>query len=431
MWIDGLMNHTTGTGFRVAILRRASIGNKSRVFSAERRGKTQVNEDSITSKVFGTMEIVGDRLLAPFLQYFLPDLKDRELTGLRVDFWRTFKSRESLATEKPYRSPDTVVEDGTGAIITFIESKWNRSLEPGQITDEYRLCDEYSKHDPHLLVVTKTFPEEIPEGVDKGAIDAGRFVFTTWKAINGWLKNRHHDSDLGRTDERLVAEVIGLLDDLRQRECIGLKPEELEGLTTAWELTNGFLQEVMLFMADLRGDLGPEGIVPLKQEGGQELYRDATSRSTGRRDWISSYFLFPFADRSWYQSRFFSFNKSSFLYVVFFLDRDEIQVGYWGNRGEMAQKVVSRELPGVEPPQLVPPYPGGSDWMSLDCKASSVSLDANSIDSLVEEGSNFDLFYTISLGEFRRGNEVALRENVTRRLGDLRSIVEQLGLREV
>ena len=377
------------------------------------------------------MDILGDHLLSPFLQRFLPNLRDRDLTGLRLYFWRAYSSKEGIKTEKPYRRPDVAFEDQNGRVIAFIESKWNLSVTAQQIVDEYNLCDWYSQHDPHVLVVTKASTKEIPVGIDTQPIDAGRLAFTTWRSINRWLRDIVEvGSDLDGLETRLIAEVSGLLDDLGQRESLGLKPEELERIAPAWRLANNLVEEAMILAADLRRDLESEGIVPLKQPGGQEVYREGTSRALGTGDWLPGYFLFPFGDRSWYRGRSFYFETGSFLYVVLFLDREEIHVGYWGNTREVAAEVSNRTLPDVDMPQFIPPY-SGADWMEASRRADSVPLDATGTGLLSGEGNHFDLFYSTPLKKFRRGKEAKLRGHIREQLKDLRTIVVQLGLREV
>ena len=400
------------------------------MFVAERRGKTVPNEDSITGKVFGSLGFLGDRVLVPFLNHFVGEAGKGDFAGLCLEFWPTFQADEETDTLKPYRLPDVAIRAKTGRVIAFIESKWDAEVDLDQIVDEYKLCGKYSSRDPHLLVVTPYDPGNVIEAVHEELKDNGRVEFIRWAKINGWIKEfAKAEAGLTEVERRLLGEVSGLLDDLGQRASRGVEPETLSRIVDWREAATRYLGEVEILVGELEEDLKSAHILHLQQAGGQRVYHDGTTRQMDSRDWLPSYYLFPFARSAWYLDGLCKFETDSYLYVVFFLDRSEIQVGYWGTPSEVAEDVARRPLPATDLPSEVPAYSGAA-WMAAARKANSSLLDTEALASLVGDSNNhFDLFYSIPLTEFRRGNEDSLKKQIEDRMALLANLVVSLGLR--
>lgn len=402
------------------------------IFEAEMRKGIPVPEDSLTAKVFGTLNTLGSRFLKAFLNEFL-EIDDHLLRGLRVKLWPTLHVRqEDARLEKNRREPDALITNERQNLGIVIEAKTELELYSRQLIDEFLLCKQRFSHHYMLVVSHRRDDSRIVLDVLTGiGASERRVCHATWKEINVFVQGIVEGLD-ETLDKALLIDLVNLMDKLGYRGVKGLKREEVERIGENLDRLGEFLQEIEVFIRDVVESLEKTDVVPIEGRA-RKVYRNGTSHDRDSKKWLPSYIIYAFGKKEWGDTETYDLEDRSYIYVAFFIDREDFYVGYWGSPEEVGEPVTQMEGLELDEKPYAYVYEREADWERPEARQAARPLDQRIVDSLGELGEEkpgFDIFYShplTDLSEEKIRGTVDLCAEKIRVLGGL---VNQLNLRE-
>lgn len=204
------------------------------IFKAELRGHTG-NEDVLTSRVFGTLEILDTtKFLIPVLKQCGVELAQEAAPGsFSFSYWR----------EMGKRTPDVILEDRLNLI--FFENKLNTSLGVRQLVEEYEDGVAYHKN-LWLIAVTKdwTKPSEVlqkaKESLRKELGKEPQLQWINWQKIYAILRSNANNGN--QTEQKLVSDLLSLLEVEGLSTFVQFPKEQLDNIVELWPQLPSFLE---------------------------------------------------------------------------------------------------------------------------------------------------------------------------------------------
>jgi hypothetical protein len=221
------------------------------VFEAEVRGHTG-EEDVLTSRVFGTLEIL-DRLkfLLPILQQCgVQLLQETVPESFTFNYWR----------EMGKRTPDVVLEDNRNLI--FFENKLNDSLHVDQLVEEYE--DGIGCHKNfRLIAVTRDWiePLQVQKAKDRLTKDETkdpRIQWINWQKIYATLRSSAENGN--ETEKKLISDLLSLLEVKGLSAFVQFQKEQLDGIANLWPQIPSFLEDCSALFGTLSSRLHDKNI---------------------------------------------------------------------------------------------------------------------------------------------------------------------------
>lgn len=402
------------------------------IFEAEIRKGIPVSEDSLTSKVFGTLRIVENGVLERLLAGVF-GIERNLLQDFDLKLWEKYRTRkpdERIAKE--WREPDVSITNRNRGLGVFVEAKKDRELNVTQLIDEYLICSQWFSR-PYLLVVTCDYKDRhmVPRIFRDADIPEDRIKHITWKDINRFLADSCDVLEDG-LKKSLLTDVIRLLNDLGYRGVRGLEREKIESLGDDLENVRDFLKEVEVFADDLEEQL--EGTDVIFLEGtARKVYRDGTSHDWSSEKWTPSYIIYALGEEDWNNRSNYDLESGSYIYLAFFLDWKYFYVGYWGNSEET--KIPELKLEDLELQELPNAYlyERGIGWQDKEARETAELLDQAFIDKLKgleEEKTGFDILFSFPIDSLSKDSIQQTLQTCAERLQILNGLLKKLGLRE-
>lgn len=402
------------------------------IFSAEIKKGKKVDEDSLGSRVFGVLDILDKALLKKFILEIFPGVQEKQLGGLEIKFW------ELLEGSGFKREPDIIISNKDNSILIFIELKKDISLDINQLYEEFMIGKDKC-NDFYLACITDNIlePSEIKEVQNKPGVDFDRIKWKSWRWVNTFFKgNISRLSEDKELPKKVIQSLYGLLEHLGYGEFMGLTKEELEKLKTMIGLKDvhmKFLKEVELFCDTLEEYLESGSGIKWVERLKEKISRDGTSLDWDHKKWISTYFWVGWVDKKWGYDDF-NFDESSHLYTVFWIDRDEIYVGYYGEIEEIdlenIEEKIANELKHISDKHFIYIYNSLDEWRNglLD-KSKRDNPENCSFKNIPENADKFEIYYRIKIDEFDRENREILIKKVNDMLCALRDMANKLSRR--
>lgn len=225
------------------------------IFAAEVKKRTS-EEDILTSRVFGTLEILDRR------QFLIPILEQCKVrigeeinpNQLVFSYWPTIG--ETI--------PDVTIKDKS--ILILVESKLGAPLDDGQLVKEY---ENGLKEQKNLWLITVSSdysePTEVLDKAKNTLIQKGitepRIHWINWQEIYTLL---HKNAKIGNdTEQKLVNDLLSLLKTKGLSVFAQFEREQLNIVSEYWPEIVNFIQECSAFFGTLFSRLHKMDITPL------------------------------------------------------------------------------------------------------------------------------------------------------------------------
>ena len=222
------------------------------IFEAEVRGH-RGEEDLLTSRVFGTLEILDrSKFLVPLLQKCGIELtKEIEANRFRFKYWERVGKR----------TPDVILKDKSALI--FIENKLDTPVDVVQLVEEYE--DGTKTHKNFwLMCVTRDFvePIEIENArstlAERGIVNP-RIQWISWQQIYSMLRRNAKNGD--ETEKKLIGDLLALLKAKGLSTFDRFPEEQLDNVAQLWPDVAKFLGECSTLFQTLSSRLADTNIV--------------------------------------------------------------------------------------------------------------------------------------------------------------------------
>ncbi len=279
------------------------------IFEAEVRGH-RGEEDLLTSRVFGTLEILDkSKFLGPLLQQCGVDLgKDIETSQFVFKYWETAGKR----------TPDVILK-GKSALI-FIENKLDTPVDVVQLVEEYE--DGTKTHKNFwLIAVSRDYiePIEIENArstlAERGIVDP-RIRWINWQQIYSMLRRNAKNGN--ETEQKLVGNLISLLKAKGLSTFDRFEKMQLNNVAQLWPDVAKFLDECSTLFQTVSARLADTNIVT----------DDRVRFSYRRRSKIEVPVLRWIALRYWDGDKGWQVGRLQCLIILIRLNPLELAVGY-------------------------------------------------------------------------------------------------------
>jgi len=204
------------------------------IFKAELRGHTG-KEDVLTSRVFGTLEILDTtKFLIPVLKQCGVELaQEAARQSFSFSYWR----------EMGKRTPDVILEDKLNLI--FFENKLNTSLGVRQLVEEYEDGIRCHKNF-RLIAVTSDCvkPPEIQQAKElltREGIKNPEIQWINWQKIYAILHSNANNGN--QIEQKLVSDLLSLLEVEGLSTFVQFPKEQLDSIADLWPQMPGFLED--------------------------------------------------------------------------------------------------------------------------------------------------------------------------------------------
>ena len=287
------------------------------IFKAELRGHTG-KEDVLTSRVFGTLEILDrSKFLLPILQQCgVQLLQETVPESFTFNYWR----------EMGKRTPDVILEDDRDLI--FFESKLNDSLHVDQLVEEYE--DGIGCHKNfRLIAVTSDWiePSEViqkaTESLRKKLGEEPQLQWINWQKIHAILRSNANNGN--QTEQKLVSDLLSLLEVKGLSTFVQFSKEQLDNIADLWPQMVEFLEECAAFFGTLSTRLHEKNITCIEKEYTHEVVQTG-SKAMGLQasiHWLPRSIAMRAWDNDWKEK------EASQGFLIFFrLSPLELEVGY-------------------------------------------------------------------------------------------------------
>jgi hypothetical protein len=223
------------------------------IFKAELRGHTG-KEDVLTSRVFGTLEILDrSKFLLPILQQCgVQLLQETVPESFTFNYWR----------EMGKRTPDVILEDNRNLI--FFENKLNDSLHVDQLVEEYE--DGIGCHKNfRLIAVTSDWiePSEViqkaRESLRKKLGEEPQLQWINWQKIYAILRSNANNGNQ-TTEEKLINDLLSLLEAKGLSTFVQSPKEQLDNIFELWPQLPSFLEDCSALFGTLLSRLHDKNI---------------------------------------------------------------------------------------------------------------------------------------------------------------------------
>jgi hypothetical protein len=286
------------------------------VFEAEVRRHTG-EEDILTSRVFGTLEILDkSKFLAPILKQCGVELaQEAAPQSFSFSYWR----------EMGKRTPDVILEDKLNLI--FFENKLDASLEIGQLVEEYK--DGIGCHKNfRLIAVTSDWvePPEIQQSrglLTREGIKNPGIQWISWQQIYAILRKNAKNGN--RTEGKLISDLLSLLKAKSLRVFSRFDKAQLKSVNELWPQMVEFLEECAAFFGTLSTRLHEKNITCIEKGYTHEVVQTG-SKAMGLQasiHWLPRSIAMRAWDNDWKEK------EASQGFLIFFrLSPLELEVGY-------------------------------------------------------------------------------------------------------
>lgn len=221
------------------------------LFEAEVRGHTG-EEDILTSRVFGTLEILDrTKFLIPVLKQCGVELsRGVAPESFTFSYWR----------EMGKRTPDVILEDNLNLI--FFENKLNASLGVRQLVEEYKDGVQYHKNF-WLIAVTSDWTEspeiqKAKELLTKNGIKDPRIQWINWQKIYAILHSNGNNEN--QTEEKLISDLLSLLEVKGLSTFVQFQKGQLDSIAGLWPQIPNFLEDCSALFGTLSSRLHNKNI---------------------------------------------------------------------------------------------------------------------------------------------------------------------------
>lgn len=388
------------------------------IFEAEIRRRTG-DEDLLTSKVFGTLNILDRQIiLASFLKSIGVSLKEEEIPSLKMKLWSTYTDTE----------PDVIIES-TEQLI-FLEIKLDSPVSHEQLVREYKRGKK-AKSTFSLFLITKD--SQLPPAINYAQEQLSsefpdvRISWIRWQQIYSIIKEIRNTDGIDAVSCSLLSEILRLLEAKRLRGFMGIKAEWMKKVVASQEHLSSLYDEMAILVQDLNNRVIQYDIAPFTIGGSaSNIDRDGRGVSLGEPSgWVTTFIDFTYKDVKWPVTTF----SHRHLFVSFHLDEEDIFVGFViaCNKGIPQQDILDtqprlfkklQEDPLIEASLIPFSYKSREEWTTID---TSTALD-------VEKLSKFlwlELQYKVPITDLK---DTSGLEKVLKLLVTLRNLINEVGL---
>jgi len=320
------------------------------IYAAEISGRGVENEDQLTSRVFGALEILPkESVLLPFVKQLASDqntgkaadypelskiaeMQDKDVAHATIELWKHI----------PNRCPDVCIT--TPSIFIVIEVKQNSAPYMAQLVNQYRQAYEKAKSNKNktlayfLLTKHSQEPPEVEEEVKKSEeelklkykLQDARIYWRSWFKVPRWLEEITNTKHLEEVPAKLIRATITLLEEYenmrepRIKECfdksLSESLEKLEKLTTEIRLTFRRVNEKI-------PEYGFEELARYPQSNRREWfnYNDEKPKDC----WIPKSFEFYYKHENWREVKEAWTDPSLYISFELIKNFEGIKVGLW------------------------------------------------------------------------------------------------------
>lgn len=286
------------------------------LFEAEVRSHTG-EEDILTSRVFGTLEIL-DRT-----KFLIPVLKQCgvQLSLETVPESFTFNYWKGMGK----RIPDVILENKLNLI--FFENKLNASLAIHQLVEEYEDGIGCRKNF-WLIAITSdwTEPPEVQKSREiliKKGIKGPRIQWVNWQKIYAILHSSAKNGS--QTEVKLIGDLLLLLKAKGLSLFTGFEEAQLSSVAALWPKAVNFLEGCSAFFGTLSSRLHEKNITCIEKGYIQEVVQTGW-RAMGLQDfayWLPRGIAIRAWDNEWKEK-----DASQGLLIRFRLNPLELDAGY-------------------------------------------------------------------------------------------------------
>ena len=206
------------------------------IFEAELRGKrpvSEISEDELTSRIFGTFDMLDRHILSNVLGVCGWSLRGACVLAARVEIWPQEKTAWPGISDV---EPDVLISWPGGFVV--VECKLGSGLLPSQLQREYYITDR--GEDRHLLYLTDEFepPDEFLKFAESLGSESWRIRFLSYREIYGAFSKTI--GSLSDNVQRGLSESLGKM--LRRMGYMPLKEyvEKYREVANDQDIVNGF-----------------------------------------------------------------------------------------------------------------------------------------------------------------------------------------------
>jgi len=302
------------------------------IFEAERRGHTG-EEDMLTSRVFGTLEILDrSKFLVPFLKQCGVELGEEMDPGrLFFNYWES--------TGK--RTPDVILRDES--ILISVESKLGSQIDNWQLVEEYEDGIKAQKNF-WLIAVTPDYtqPTKVEKAKsvlrEKGYKDH-RIKWSNWQQIYAIFRTNAKSGN--ETEQKLISDLLVLMKARGLGIFMGFDEAQLSSIDAFWPKIINYLEGCSALFGTLSSRLHEKGITCIEKGYTQEVVL-LGSRGKALQDfkrWLPHFIAMRAWDNKWKER-----GTSQGLLVRFNFNPLELDAGYrLGLRKEKLQQMFSEK----------------------------------------------------------------------------------------
>jgi len=320
------------------------------IYAAEISGRGCENEDQLTSRVFGALEILPkESVLLPFIKKFACDQSARQSTDdlalremTRLSFGDLDCESIELWKHIGGRYPDVCIE--TPSVLIVIEVKQDTDPYEGQLVPQFQkaLIKAMNRKLAYFLLTKDSRePPEVRKAEHelKHQLNTARIHWRSWLKVPKWLREILDGTpSLDMVSRNLVDATIALLEEGEMMREPRIKEYFDRSLSDSLERLEGLTAEIRLTFRRVNEktpEYGLEELSRYPQSGRREWFNyDVEPEDC----WIPKSFEFYYRHRNWTGVK--DAWTDPCLYVSFDLNRSSegVKVGLWWD--EAPKKLV-------------------------------------------------------------------------------------------
>lgn len=285
------------------------------IYEAEVRKHTG-EEDRLTSRVFGTLEILNrSKFLVPILERCEIELGEIDPDHLAFSYWEAMGKR----------TPDVILRDKS--VFISIESKLGSSAETWQLVEEYEDGMKVQENF-WLIAVTADYTEPSKVEEAKSVLSEKRYKdprikWINWQQIYAILRTNAKSGNA--TEQKLIGDLLSLLKAKGLSVFTGFEEVQLSNVATLWPKVVNFLEGCSAFFGALSSRLHEKNITCIEKGYVQEVVQTGW-RAMGLQDsayWLPRGIAMRAWDNEWKEK-----DASQGLLIRFRLSPLELDAGY-------------------------------------------------------------------------------------------------------
>jgi len=308
------------------------------IFEAEHQNRT-TSEDLLTSRIFGALSVMDKRnVLIPFLRHLIKVSQDDQLKN-NID--NTLNDLSAKKTSKldelrfilwehfGYRCPDVYIHIPKYLIV--IEVKEHTKATSDQIVEQYNsVKGEAGKNEVAYFLLTNDEEDSqaIADAKTKLKHYATKIEWVKWKQVWKWLKDILKEKEIAdTTDERLLNDLIQLLEDKEMMYATGIKPAWFtKDVATSIEKINDLYRELRLIVLDFRLKLD-ELELKKPEKDLLDFEKPNPKKPSDEQVLVSPWIQIRYRDKKWRKTSL----KNAYLFILadLTLQEPDFSVGFY------------------------------------------------------------------------------------------------------